>query len=125
MVAVSRFAAPQIARYIGKCASCKTVRAFDAPRADGVESPYAATSDRDGTARRVVIGGRSMVVVSRKGTFRAACGCPTEQPGWAVEYKQIRGTVDPTVKCGGRCTHARGQSCTCECGGANHGVAHS
>ena len=48
-------------------------------------------------------------------------------PGCAgkVDVARIRGIVDASVKCDGRCTHARGQSCTCECGGANHGAHHS
>lgn len=35
--------------------------------------------------------------------------------------KPIEGRVNPAVKCGAKCTHAKGHVCECECGGANHG----
>ena len=33
----------------------------------------------------------------------------------------IEGRLNPAVKCGAKCTHAKGHVCECECGGANHG----
>ena len=35
--------------------------------------------------------------------------------------RAIEGTLNPAVKCGAKCTHAKGHVCECECGGANHG----
>jgi hypothetical protein len=35
---------------------------------------------------------------------------------------QVRGSYRADVRCNGRCTHAKGGDCTCECGGANHGT---
>ena len=45
----------------------------------------------------------------------SACGCG-RMTGRAIE-----GTHNPAVKCGAKCTHAKGHVCECECGGANHG----
>jgi len=30
-----------------------------------------------------------------------------------------------TVKCDSRCTHAKGHTCDCSCGGENHGMAYA
>lgn len=35
---------------------------------------------------------------------------------------QVRGTYHADVRCNGRCTHAKGGDCQCECGGRNHGT---
>lgn len=34
---------------------------------------------------------------------------------------EVRGALNPKVKCDGRCTHAKGFNCECACGGKNHG----
>jgi hypothetical protein len=44
--------------------------------------------------------------------------CP-EHDLWA-DGGEIKGTYDPTVKCGPACTGAIGRTCRCACGGANH-----
>ena len=36
--------------------------------------------------------------------------------------KPIQGRINPAIKCGAKCTHAKGHVCECECGGANHGA---
>lgn len=43
--------------------------------------------------------------------------------GKAMDYGILQGHLRPEVKCDARCTSARGHSCDCSCGGANHGVA--
>lgn len=45
----------------------------------------------------------------------AACGCGR------MTGRPIEGHLNPAVKCGAKCTHAKGHVCECECGGANHG----
>jgi hypothetical protein len=39
--------------------------------------------------------------------------------------KQIKGTYSEDHKCDARCLNARGNECTCSCGGANHGRGHA
>lgn len=38
--------------------------------------------------------------------------------------KSVKGTYSPDHKCDSRCLNAKGHSCTCSCGGANHGAGH-
>jgi hypothetical protein len=39
--------------------------------------------------------------------------------------KAIKGTYSPDHQCDSRCLNARGHTCTCSCGGANHGRGHA
>lgn len=48
--------------------------------------------------------------------------CP--EHGRSLNYRPVVGTVSETP-CDARCTGARGTSCDCQCGGANHGQDHS
>ncbi len=38
--------------------------------------------------------------------------------------KSVKGTYSPDHKCDSRCLNAKGNNCTCSCGGANHGAGH-
>lgn len=38
--------------------------------------------------------------------------------------RRIKGTYSPDHKCDARCLNAKGHTCTCSCGGANHGRGH-
>lgn len=42
----------------------------------------------------------------------------------AFMLKKIKGTYSPEHKCDSRCLNAKGWTCTCSCGGANHGRGH-
>jgi hypothetical protein len=44
--------------------------------------------------------------------------CPTCNR--AMEYGTLEARLVPEHKCDARCTSARGHSCECSCGGANH-----
>jgi hypothetical protein len=48
------------------------------------------------------------------------CDC-----GSHVFGKRIEGHVNESVPCDRRCTHAKGHSCECSCGGANHGLVYA
>lgn len=37
-----------------------------------------------------------------------------------ISWQEVKGTLTDT-KCDARCTNAKGHSCDCSCGGANHG----
>ena len=41
--------------------------------------------------------------------------------GNLMSQGKIKGLLRPDVPCDARCTGARGHSCDCSCGGANHG----
>lgn len=46
-----------------------------------------------------------------------ACGCGREYP----MVQRIKATLSEKHKCDSRCTNAKGPTCVCSCGGANHG----
>jgi hypothetical protein len=54
----------------------------------------------------------------RGDVFRCHCGK-------GVAVKAIAGRYVPERKCGARCLGAVGPACDCQCGGENHGGAHS
>lgn len=60
-------------------------------------------------------GGKPPVYAGDPAGLCDSCGRPM---AWG--YLQAR--LVESVKCGARCTHARGHSCDCSCGGANHGI---
>ncbi|MGV7669170.1 hypothetical protein PJN91_17510 [Mycobacterium kansasii] len=41
-----------------------------------------------------------------------------------LDWTQLRGRVNPDKECNGICMGAVGPSCTCACGGENHGKNH-
>lgn len=43
----------------------------------------------------------------------------------AFRLYEITGTYNPNHKCDDRCKFAKGNECTCACGGANHGTGHA
>lgn len=117
MNTATRFAPPTASsRFIGRCCNCRRVVSVDAPRDDRPAFNYGS----GGVPRAFVRNGVRTIVASYKGTFHVACEC-----GGRIDFARVHGIVDASVKCDGRCTRARGQSCTCECGGANHGAHYS
>lgn len=38
-----------------------------------------------------------------------------------IHFKKMKGYFNDSKKCDVRCTHARGHTCECACGGENHG----
>lgn len=48
--------------------------------------------------------------------------CPS--CGKRVKLQRVEGIFKESVKCDPRCTGAHGHTCTCSCGGANHGADH-
>jgi hypothetical protein len=43
----------------------------------------------------------------------------------AFVMRPIEGTYSATHKCDSRCLNAKGHTCTCSCGGANHGMGYA
>jgi hypothetical protein len=63
--------------------------------------------------------GAGVFHVAHQGRFAR---CSNGHKFFAV--KAVKGTYSPDHKCDSRCLNARGWSCTCSCGGANHGRGH-
>lgn len=42
-----------------------------------------------------------------------------------IAWKQVDGSLNHDHVCDARCTGAKGHSCDCSCGGANHGKAYA
>jgi hypothetical protein len=63
--------------------------------------------------------------IKPNGVFRVENGpriwsrCP--EHGRTFMLKAVQGTYSETVKCDSRCQNAKGHTCTCACGGLNHG----
>ncbi len=47
-----------------------------------------------------------------------------KHPRWPLDWRGVKGTVNPDHKCDSRCTNAKGHNCDCSCGGENHGSAY-
>lgn len=93
--------------YLGKCKECDYV--IFATR----EDVQPAETFRD------VLKGAGVFRVGNNGFF-ARC-----QSGHKVfPVKAIKGTYSEAHQCDSRCLNAKGWSCTCSCGGANHGRGH-
>lgn len=64
--------------------------------------------------------GRKEAVYYRESDGRRnvqAVSCCGRETGWNF----LKAFMNPSVKCDARCTHAKGFSCECSCGGENHG----
>lgn len=107
---------------IYNCKRCKVGRRVEYPlRGQGFDSRSVYRADESG--KRVPAG----VWIERGGGgWPTVYGgdplglCPS--CGKAMQYGVLRATVREEVKCDARCTHARGHTCDCSCGGANHGM---
>lgn len=112
------FSAPTVQttrRFILKCRAkgCKTALAFDCPLQ--TETRYTrgfVGVPGSATAYKVQAPIRHMLP-------EVYCVAHGRRVGW-LTANEIKGTVTD-CPCDGRCTSARGHSCECSCGGANHG----
>lgn len=95
--------------YLGKCkeAGCDYVlfaTAEDVQDAEGLNDVQAGTG------------------VYRVGNYGLFARCVNRHKVFPV--KAVKGTYSEKHQCDSRCLNARGWSCTCSCGGANHGRGH-
>jgi hypothetical protein len=60
--------------------------------------------------------------VYQVGSYGRFARCTSNHKVFPV--KAVKGTYSADHKCDSRCLNARGWSCTCSCGGANHGRGH-
>jgi hypothetical protein len=92
---------------LGKCKECDY--AIFATRED-VQEATAASDVRKGTG-----------VWRWNNSWLARC---SNGHKWFV-CKAVKGTYSENHKCDARCLNAKGNDCTCSCGGANHGRGHA
>lgn len=108
--------------YLYNCKRCKlgkrveydyseSARSFVRTAADGKRYGPGIWIDRIGGGLPTVYGGDPIGLCD---------GC-----GKKMDYSPLSATLRPEVKCNGICIHARGGSCDCSCGGANHGTGWS
>jgi hypothetical protein len=90
---------------LGRCKECDYAL-FVAPGQNTVEAESFRDVKGDGRAYRV----------GNDGFFGR---CPNRHKLFAL--KRIKGTYSADHKCDARCLNAKGHTCTCSCGGLNHG----
>lgn len=102
-------AADTITNYLGKC------------REDDCGYVIFATGEdvQNADNFREVLAGTGVYRVGNNGLFAR---CANRHKFFPV--KAVKGTYSKDHKCDSRCLNARGWSCTCSCGGANHGRGH-
>jgi hypothetical protein len=61
-------------------------------------------------------------VARQLGAFSRPARCPEHEQ--RITLEPVWGELVETVRCDARCQNARGASCDCSCGGANHGRGH-
>lgn len=104
-------------RYIGKCRACKHPVSALVPHTLFQRATYFGASG--GATDKMVT---FTYKLHREGqAFMRALTC--SECGGEVSMKAVAGKQNDAVACDARCMGARGASCECECGGANHGAA--
>jgi len=95
-------------RYIAKCRACGS-------HTSGLTHGQHARRNQDDTARE------GDVFTGRMGDLSLAC----RTCGKAVPAKMVAGRHSERHICGTKCLASTGPSCTCSCGGKNHGASYS
>lgn len=95
--------------YLGKC------------KEDGCDYVIFATGEdvQDAEGLRNVTAGTGVYRVGNYGCFARCTNRHKVFP-----CKLVKGTYSADHRCDSRCLNAKGWSCTCSCGGANHGRGH-
>jgi hypothetical protein len=100
---------------IYRCRACKRAGRPDA---------YRITFKRENSGRaRIFTGPDGVRRVTHYADGVPGYPCPQADCGKENFAKAIRGTVTDEP-CGAKCLAAKGPSCDCSCGGANHGSNH-
>lgn len=112
-------------RWLGACRACKTVVRLDGHfevqnRTMMVNLVGGGSAERFVATYLVHLPGRAhprRYTQAADFAFESAkCHC-----GASVAVRRVVGKHNPSRECDARCTDARGPSCSCSCGGANHG----
>lgn len=107
-------------RYMVRCCYCKQTFAIEGV-APWQMSHTEALAVVESHARGCVNTGKRLEFRSYgRVDRRPAAAHDTLTADWKVT--QVRGTYKADVRCNGKCTHAKGGDCQCECGGRNHGT---
>lgn len=88
----------------------KTLNGYTRIDANGKGQPACVWIQASGGGKPTVYGGDVEMGI--------CSGC-----GKMMDFGKLKATLRPEVKCSAICTGARGHSCDCSCGGANHGSA--
>lgn len=103
-------------RHFGRCRSCKTKWVSESTKrvqpGENVQRFLGANGWSDGARYAKT---KTLEVILDKPN------CP--QCGTSGVFKALEATLNENVRCDHRCTSAKGHSCECSCGGANHGIA--
>lgn len=85
-------------------------------------SAYMGTLD---THTTITIDGRERTIRYQRDTERALHHPCPECGDASVRVAIVKGTLDESRPCDGRCLNARQASCECSCAGRNHGAGHN
>ncbi len=85
----------------------------------GVVTSVVAAPTRESSAFFVTEQG-ARLPASKVDSYHIALAC--RGCGRVLRARPVLGKVNVRVKCDARCTHAKGHSCECACGGKNHGA---
>lgn len=116
------------ARFTTKaCRSCGAITSVLAVRSDPPNYRFPQQAQLSMGSGRYFDGGLSPAYVVDgehtpyvNGALLVFCrGC-----GLAGGATRVSGTYNPNIKCNAKCTHAKGFSCECSCGGRNHGAGY-
>jgi len=107
-----------MAAIIYNCKACKTGKRVEYPLGDRNRGWFRINSDGVQVTAGVWVAAKIRGFVEYGGDqeFGICSSCFR-----AMDYGQLKATMRPECPCDGRCTGARGHSCDCSCGGANHG----
>ena len=94
-------------RFIGECEQCKSIKAVDIPAHK--------------ETRKSGCGHAVTKVVQHNFPAHVVPACPS--CGGRIHWQKLHGTHSKKHRCDDRCLAAKGPTCVCECGGANHGSA--
>ena len=114
-----------MAAVLYNCKRCKVGRRVEYPHPSetyrGCYWREGDDLDRRHPSTRVYPGARAYIVAGGVAHYEGdpLAMCPScSRP---MKWDYLQGRRNPDVRCDARCTHARGHSCECSCGGENHG----
>lgn len=111
MTTENTITAPETKRVICRCAAkgCKYTKSFNVPTVE-----RRITTRWNTFLTREACGGTMMTLANDE-------RCPSHLRN-LMNVRVVKGTLNPDHVCDSRCTSAKGHTCDCSCGGANHGA---
>lgn len=101
-----------------RCGAVTSVLATDTHRGVKVDSLRTVGNEYVGPWFQAFTADSGATLYNANGRLIVPCrGC-----GVLRFAMSVRGVYSAKIKCDARCTHAKGHSCECACGGKNHGA---